>query len=236
MTAESHEDRSGDETPWRRARAQALVEDLANPTLDDDVEHHLRRVLRLEKGAAVCAYDGAGSWSLGTLGDGPELEDPSPPQFTSAPSARLTVGFAALKGSRTELVVQKLTELGVDRIWILRTRRGVVRWDADRSERQVARLGRVASESCAQCRRLRIPDVQVMSFADAVAAGAVLADAGGRPLRREDRTVLVGPEGGWDDEERMAAESVVLGENVLRAETAAIVAGSSMAQLRLGLR
>lgn len=100
----------------------------------------------------------------------------------------------------------------------------------------MARLGRVASESCAQCRRLRIPDVQVMSFADAVAAGAVLADAGGRPLRREDRTVLVGPEGGWDDEERMAAESVVLGENVLRAETAAIVAGSSMAQLRLGLR
>jgi len=51
-----------------------------------------------------------------------------------------------------------------------------------------------------------------------------------------DRTVLVGPEGGWDDEERMAADSVVLGENVLRAETAAIVAGSSMAQLRLGLR
>ncbi len=65
--------------------------------------------------------------------------------------------------------------------------------------------------------------------------GAVLADAGGRPLAGDDRTVLVGPEGGWTNEEREDREVVALAGDVLRAETAAVVAGAAMTSIRLGL-
>ncbi len=222
------------DTPWRSARAQVLVGDLAHPTLDDDAAHHLRRVLRLEPGAQVCAYDGAGSWSLGLLGSGAELEQPTAPVATDPASAVLTVGFAALKGSRTELVVQKLTEVGADRIWVLETRRSVVRWDERRAAKHLERLRRVAAEACAQCRRLWLPTVEVRDLAGALGDGAVLADAGGRPLEPGDHTVLIGPEGGWDDSEVEGADTVALAANVLRAETAAIVAGSAMARLRDG--
>lgn len=65
--------------------------------------------------------------------------------------------------------------------------------------------------------------------------GVVLAEAGGRPLTPDDHTVLVGPEGGWTNEERDGRGLVALGANVLRAETAAVVAGAAMTALRLGL-
>lgn len=173
-----------------------------------------------------------------------------PVHRVEAPEVLLTVGFAALKGSRNELVVQKLTELGIDRIRLLRCERGVVRWDDARARGHLDRLGRVVEEAAAQCRRLWIPELDLVDFGgallrlgdragdgarDEVAVRPVRADAGGRGLTATDTTVLVGPEGGWGDTERGSCESVALGENVLRAETAAIVAGATMAQLRVGL-
>ncbi|MFV0317326.1 MAG: RsmE family RNA methyltransferase, partial [Microthrixaceae bacterium] len=162
---------TGGATPWRTASAQVLVGDLSRPVLSDEAQHHLRRVLRLEPGATVCAYDGVGSWTLGHLGDGAELEDCTPVGFSGPPTVTLTVGFAALKGSRNELVVQKLTEIGIDRIWVLRTRRSVVRWDSARAARHLGKLQRVAAEACAQCRRLRLPAIEVLDFADVTSPG-----------------------------------------------------------------
>ena len=89
-----------------------------------------------------------------------------------------------------------------------------------------------------QSRRAWLPAVaDVSSFATAVALpGAVLADRGGRPPSLSRPTVLVGPEGGWTDEERACGlASVGLGEQVLRAETAAIAAGALLAALRARL-
>jgi 16S rRNA (uracil1498-N3)-methyltransferase len=67
-------------------------------------------------------------------------------------------------------------------------------------------------------------------------AAVALADPGGAPLTLSTPTVLVGPEGGWTDEELAAVPCHVgLGPHVLRAETAAVAAGVLLAALRAGL-
>ncbi|MCZ7629051.1 MAG: 16S rRNA (uracil(1498)-N(3))-methyltransferase [Microthrixaceae bacterium] len=203
---------------------------------------------------AICVTDGRGGWRMCSLASTGTLVVQGPVHRVDAPSPSLTVGFAALKGNRNELVVQKLTELGIDRIWLLRCDRGVVRWDDSRARRHLERLARVVEEAVAQCRCLWTPELEWLDFGDALArigdragdgrpgdapgelpGSPVLADAGGRGLQASDTTVLVGPEGGWSDAERRRASGVALGENVLRAETAAIVAGATMSQLRVGL-
>lgn len=230
---------------WRAAEAQVLVDDLTTPHLDRDAAHHLGRVLRLRDGAAVCATDGAGGWVSCRL-SGEELEPVGSVMVEGRREPALTVGFALVKGQKPELVVQKLTELGIDRILVFSAHRSVVRWDDERSARNIERLQRVAVEACAQSRRLWIPEVGLADLGTLLAGGAVLADAGGRPLSPSDITVLIGPEGGWDPRDLQAASSgaaradgspdrVGLGDNILRAETAAITAGVLMTARRAGL-
>jgi 16S rRNA (uracil1498-N3)-methyltransferase len=228
-----------DPAPWRDAAAQVLVGDLADPALEDDVAHHLGRVLRLRAGATVTATDGVGGWRRCTFDGAAGLTPEGEPRREPAPEYPVTVAFALVKGQKPELVVQKLTELGVDRIVPFAAERSVVRWDAERAAKQLDRLARVAREACAQCRRLWTPEVVPGTVAELLGRGAVAADAGGRPLRREDHVVMVGPEGGWADGELATptgeAERVALGEHVLRAETAAITAGALLTTLRAGL-
>jgi len=229
--------------PWRVAATQVLVDDLGSPELAADDLHHLSRVLRLRAGEVVCATDGRGGWQLTTFTGSAALEPTGEQGVQPAPSPRLTVGFALVKGERPELVVQKLTELGVDHIVPFTARRSVVRWDESKAAKQFERLRRVAREACAQSRRLHVPVVggvgdepdRLASLAQLRAAGAVLADAGGRALRRDDQMVLIGPEGGWDPEESDGADRVAVGDNVLRAETAAIAVGVALTALRVGL-
>ena len=153
------------------------------------------------------------------------------------PAPEVTVAFAPVKGDRPEWVVQKLTELGVDRIVPLGTARGVVRWDGERAERSLERLRRVARAAAMQSRRTWLPEVTgLVPFADAVAwEGAALAEPGGDPPTLASPVVLVGPEGGWAQDE-LAAEvpRVGLGPTILRAETAALAAGVLLCALRSG--
>ena len=88
-----------------------------------------------------------------------------------------------------------------------------------------------------QSRRAHLPVVdEVTTFAVAAAMpGACLADAGGAPPSLALPVVLIGPEGGWSDEERaVGLPSVALGGQVLRAETAAIAAATLLGALRAG--
>src|SRR5205823_4687208 len=119
------------------------------------------------------------------------------------------------------------------------TARAVVRWEPDRAERAVGRLRRVAREAAMQSRRAWLPELSAVEpFALAVARpGAVLAERGGSgPALGTGVTVLVGPEGGWEDEERaIDLPTVALGTEVLRAETAAVAAGTLFCALRAGI-
>ncbi len=151
----------------------------------------------------------------------------------------VTVAFSPVKGDRPEWAVQKLTELGVDRIVPLAAARSVVRWTGDRGAAAVERWRRVAREAAMQSRRSWLPVVDP-AVAFGVASGwpgAALAVAGGDPPSLDHPVVLVGPEGGWDPSAELGAglPTVGLGPNVLRTETAAVAAGTLLVALRSGL-
>ena len=219
------------------AGPHVLVDDVDQPVLTGDDRHHVERVLRARPGSPMTVGDGAGRWRHCVFG--PEVEPVSEVRTVDRSSPLLTVGFALVKSGRPELIVQKLTELGIDRIVPFAADRSVVRWDDARAGRNHERLSRVVREAVMQCRRAWLPEVaEVTSFGGLVAGaerhgGVVRADLDGRPLTGRDHTVLVGPEGGWSHGEmELVPDRVVLGEHVLRTETAAIAAAVLMSAIR----
>jgi 16S rRNA (uracil1498-N3)-methyltransferase len=215
--------------PW------VFVDDVDAPALADTDRHHLERVLRVRTGDPVVVSDGAGAWRFGTLGAAGVVDPTDEVQRADRVEPAITVAFALTKGERPELAVQKLTEVGADRIVPFTAARSVVRWDAGRVAGHLERLRRVAREAAMQCRRAWLPEVGDLLTFDAASAlpGAALADAGGAPPTLDRPTILVGPEGGWTDAERdCGLPAVALGPHVLRAETAAIAAATLLAALR----
>ena len=193
-------------------------------------------MLRLRAGDEVTVSDGAGGRLRCRFG--PALEPVGEVERVARPSPEVTVAFAVVKGQRPEWAVQKLTEIGVDRIVPLLSARSVVRWPHGEASGHLTRLRRVAREAAMQSRRVWLPEVAgVTPFEDLVAeAGAALAHPGAGPPALGHPVVLVGPEGGWDDAEVAAAPALVgLGSSVLRTETAALVAGTLLCALRAGV-
>lgn len=212
------------------------VEDLEHPVLRLDDHHHLARVRRIRNGDALVLGDGAGSWRTARMRD----EEPEPTgevRYCEHPRPTVGVAFALVKGSKPELVVQKLTELGVDWICPFEAARSVVRWDPGKADVAQARLTKVAREAAMQSRQPWLPMVEPVAPFASVAGieGACLAERGGEPPTLADPVVLVGPEGGWDRHElEVDLPRVSLSTGVLRAETAAIVAGALLVALRSG--
>jgi 16S rRNA (uracil1498-N3)-methyltransferase len=222
-----------------RAVAQVFVEDPGAPELSDEDRHHLERVLRLREGELVVAADGRGTVAVCRFGGAGSLEPLGPPEHRPRPAPPIAVAFAPAKGDRPEWVVQKLTELGVDRIVPLITERSVVRWDGERAGRAVERLRRVAREAAAQSRQAWLPQLsEPTGLAELSALGTpvALADRGGAAPSLAQPVLAVGPEGGWSDAERaLGLPRVALGDGVLRAETAAVAAGVLLGALRAAL-
>ncbi len=161
------------------------------------------------------------------------------------PTPRFVVVQALAKGSRGELAVEMLTEVGVDVIVPWAAARSVVHWSPERAEKGLARWRSTARESSKQARRVWLPDVRAPATTDQVcallaAAGTpvVLHESGRRSadevsVSRVGHVVLViGPEGGFTDEELASFESagamsMRLGDTVLRTSTAG-VAGAAV--------
>ncbi len=231
------------------ARAMVFVDDPTSPVLTPGDARHLLDVLRLRPGEPVVAGDGAGSWvpcllsgastgrGRGQAGPGAVLEVDGEVTIQPRPGPDVVVAFVPAKGDRPEWVVQKLTELGVDRIVPLHSRRSVVRWEEDRAVRAVDRLRRVAREASAQSRRAWLPAVDEVSTVEELAPrtghAPYLAHPGGGPPSLSHPVVAVGPEGGWEgDELARSAGTVGLGPTVLRSETAAVAVGAILCALR----
>lgn len=219
-----------------RSAAHVVVEDVEVPALDDVDSHHLARVLRLRAGETVTVTDGRGAWRRCDW-DGRGVVPVGAVQRVAPERPEIGVAFALVKGDRLDWVVQKLTELGVDRLVPLRTDREVVRWDDAKAAIQVGRMRRIARDAVMQSRRVWAPVVEMPVSASAMFSrpGVARADLGGDDL--DDlgavTTIAVGPEGGWSEAERSAEVPVVgLGGTVLRAETAAMAAGVLLADRR----
>ena len=197
-------------------------------TLTPDDAHRVRKVLRLEAGAAVEAADGTGRVfaatvedpKLGTLLLGAEL----PPQPDLVPLRVLL----AQSGPRADDAVEKLVELGVAEI-------GPLLASGRRQEARLDRWERVAAGAAAQAKLPRIPAILApVAFADALGPGTVLCsheDPDGPLAGFAPTTLLIGPEAGFSVEEHAQARAAgvpiaSLGPTVLRTETAAIVAAA----------
>jgi 16S rRNA (uracil1498-N3)-methyltransferase len=235
------------------AAAHVFVEHLSGDSfasapvlrLTDEDARHLTRVLRLPPGADVTAGDGRGAWRHCRLRAGGELEPVGDIIEDRPPRPQITVAFALVKGDRPEQVVRRLTEIGVDRIVPFVAQRTVVHWSPSKVPAKLQRLTHIGRSAAMQSRRTFLPAVGMVDPAPegspglpgfarvAALEGAVLADAAGAPPALESPTILVGPEGGWGPDERQATlPRVRLGANVLRTETAAIVAGALLIALR----
>jgi 16S rRNA (uracil1498-N3)-methyltransferase len=216
-------------------------------TVIGDDGHHLQRARRVRPGETVTAADGYGRWRVFTVADAAAgtvvLHATSALAHEPQLTPRLTVACSLTKGEKPEFAVQKLTELGVDRIVVVEAARSVVRWDDAKSATAMERLQRVAREAGAQSRRARIPvvDGPVAPIELLAHRGLVVAAAGGVPAHGlpeppgGEWVVAVGPEGGFDDAELAAfgaAPRLAIGPFVLRAETAAIAAAAAVAGRR----
>jgi 16S rRNA (uracil1498-N3)-methyltransferase len=205
---------------------------------------HLTRVLRAEPGQRFEISDNHAAW----LAEIAEAHGPrvvfrviEPLESPAAP-VRVTLLAALIKFDRFEWIVEKATELGVERLLPMeteRTEKGLFAASRKRAER----WRRVARESSQQARRVNLPEILAAapferSLAEPADHRYFLEEAGAPPLlgalpqRRTpaDRVALMlGPEGGWTaGERRLAAAAgwlaVSLGPLVLRAETAAAAA------------
>jgi 16S rRNA (uracil1498-N3)-methyltransferase len=208
--------------------------------------HHLARVLRLRVGEAVTMADGSGGWrpyrvggigGAGAAGPVVRLDATAGPDREPAPAWRLAVAFALTKGDKPELVVQKLTELGADRILPVVAERSVARPDRDRARTARERWCRIAREAARQCRRATLPVVEELGPLLGLAGhpGLVVAERGGAPADAlgappgGEILAVVGPEGGLTgaEVEGLAPWARVgLGPHILRAETAALAAAT----------
>lgn len=224
----------------RHSSAHVFVELITAPALNEVDEHHLTRVLRLRDGETVTASDGRGQWRSCTWRNG-GLHATGEINAVPAPVGRCAVAFVPVKGDRAEWSVQKLTEIGVDEIVIVApTQHSVVRWsDVDK---QMQKLRTIAREAAMQSRRVWLPNVVGPSPLRDVCArnGAAIADPNGVALTTIAPSaspavslVVIGPEGGFSDDELPTdIARVSLGDTILRAETATLVAATLLVAAR----
>jgi 16S rRNA (uracil1498-N3)-methyltransferase len=221
--------------------------------LSGDEGRHASRVRRLAVGEELLVGDGRGGLLDCTVAavqaDGLDLRVSSRRQVPAV-DPRLVVVQALPKGERAELAVETMTELGVDEIVPWAAARSIAQWHGPRGDKALAKWRRTAREAAKQSRRAWIPDVVGLASTADVAerlrggTGLVLHEAAAAPLAAAalpssgDLVVVVGPEGGIDDDEleRFAAagaRAVRLGEPVLRTSTAGAAALAALS-LRLG--
>lgn len=231
---------------------RVILEDLspqagARVVIGGDEAHHAARVKRCEVGDAVELLNGRGTRGAAVIRDirkSRQGEWELELEITSIatderPAPRLDVFAPAAKGERLEEMIDGLSQVGADAYRPLLTKRTVV----DPREGKMNRLRRVAAESLKQCGRGWLLEIgEAIGFAEAIkpTPGTLVlaADASGGTLpaaavaKAERVVLLVGPEGGFSDEEfaQLKAADVRLfrfAPHVLRVETAAVV-GAAM--------
>lgn len=219
-------------------------------TITGSEQHHLRNVLRLTSGATLRIIDGQGNVYIAELLDTGTNRLSSEArilshEFRANVSPSITLFQALPKNDRMELILQKTTEIGVTQIVPIHSTRALQKPSQNRLER----WHRIVIAATKQCKRAWLPELSKPQTFEASLAHLekfslrLILDPHIEPESppQHIKTVLqenpqptsialfVGPEGGFSDQEIAAAIQsgcvpVILGKNILRTETAAIVA------------
>lgn len=212
----------------------------ASIAIDGGQAHYLSKVMRVSPGDAVILCDDeTGEWAC-EVAEAGKREVILTPRSRVRPREQVPdfmLCAALLKKPNFDLVLEKATELGVRKVQPIITRRCV----ADKLNAERART--IVTEAAEQCARTALPEL-----ADPVKLESILRDwptdralffadeTGGEPAAAQfaahqgPAALLIGPEGGFDDEERALirahpqARAITLGPRILRGETAAIAA------------
>ena len=214
--------------------------------MDRDETRHARRVLRLKPGDHIEVFNGRGQVAEALIESMQDTMTAKVVETSTIPPAHPKIDIAAAipKGSRAGEMVNQISQLGVDQYIPLQTQRGVVEPGGGKLDQ----FRRIALESAKQSGRAYLMKIdRATTFEDVLAGNHDLrlfadltASQNTQPnlktltnqLHQASRVlILIGPEGGWTNDERAAAAATrcqlwSLGPHVMRIETAAVAAAA----------
>ncbi len=206
---------------------------------------HARASRRLRPGDSVTLFDGLGCEAYGNIlvvgDDGVSVQIDQLHHRSSDTALHLELAVAMPKGTRQDILVEKCTELGVAAIRPMKCARSI----AEPSDHRLDKLRRTAIEACKQSQRAWLCQIHQPSSLEHVLqlrseyGAACIADARGDPVGTVQPSpgqkvlMVIGPEGGFTDEELLAAQRadfkpIRLAQTILRTETAAITAAACL--------
>lgn len=201
--------------------------------LTGDEHHHLFKVMRALSGTEIELIDGKGTLAKATV----ETIDRKTAHLKikqsafQGPTKQRQLVMSLIKQPKLELVIEKCTELGITDFHL---------FPAEYSERDHLsdnhqnRLHTIAVAASKQCGRLYFPTIHLHSKMHIPESSAYASLKNNPPELKtvQVNNILIGPEKGWSKTEEellhMQAQAVSLHENILRAETAAIVASAGL--------
>lgn len=220
-------------------------------TIEGPPAHYVGRVLRGRPGDQLTVCDGRGhraNAKIAKLTSKTAILELGVVDFVAPAEGTLEAQVSLIKGERMDVCLQKLTELGVDRIQLVTSQRCVVRWTPDREESRCNRYRDIIRGAASQSKRAWLPELLPPLRLDELpesehdASLAFVAGREGQDLRERSSQwgndarlrFITGPEGGFTDAECEALDDkgyarMSLGQNILRAETAAIAATTLLA-------
>ena len=210
---------------------------------------HLKKVLRLGPGDRITVFDDAG-WEHDAVirklsAEQGEIEILRSYEAGGESPLQVTLGVGLTKGEKMDFVVEKATELGVQKIAPFTSTFSVPKLDVDKIAARTARWQKIALSATKQCGRTRVPEIlPLCKFATLVKSDSAQApkllfweDERLQSLRQAHEKypqtnsllLAIGPEGGFESQEVELAKShgfepVYIGRRILRAETAALAA------------
>ena len=213
--------------------------------LSGDEHHHLSRVVRIKPQEKVWLFDEKGTRYLARV---EEIGRQKTRLFIlkkvteERPRLNIALGQALLRSKKMEFIIQKATEWGVARFIPVVTQRSLIKIQKENGKR-IERWQKIAREASKQSGQVFFPSIEVpVTLAPFLKERKakkklLLSENQGKAFRDiliqyqenipSSVLILVGPEGGWSDEEEQdilshGYEAVTLGKQILRAETAAL--------------
>ena len=206
--------------------------------------NHLKNAFRVKEGEVIRAVDGINEYICKVLVLEKKeitLEILETREDTTTKNTEITAGLAIIKNDKMELAIQKLTEIGIDKIIPLETKRTIVKLTEKKDKWDT--IVKEATKQCQRVKLLEIDGIKKLKDVDYLQYDMVIV-----PYECEEEyslknllegleavpkkvLYLIGAEGGFDISEIEYLKSisnvkiVTLGKNILRAETASIVVG-----------